>query len=101
DQRDPDPVTGNSCGGNAGKQTAEPWPDDNTGRLQGIKWERTAAGEIPAADGTTGPSALFDLMSYCATEATSWISPRNWNHAMSVLRVPRARLATQPRGAAA
>ena len=35
-----DPVTEKSCGGNAAGQVAEPWPYDNTGRLQGVAWRR-------------------------------------------------------------
>ena len=79
----------------------EPWLPDGTGRLQGWKFDN----RTNALQQDTNAAPLFDLMSYCTGDATSWISPRNWNRAMRVLRdfdkTNRARAAAGPAARAA
>lgn len=59
-----------------GGQVGEAWAPDNRGRLQGVAHDpRTGSLQI---DGVGG-NQLYDLMSYCASEAASWVSPFNWN----------------------
>ena len=59
-----------TCGGNSNGQEGQLWPPDNQGRLQGVKWDwkASAGGKVdPVTD--TGAAPLYDLMSYCASEA--------------------------------
>ena len=70
-----------ACRGSSDGQVGEPWPPDFTGRLQGVLFE--PATNTPTVD--TDTSQRFDLMSYCAPESQSWLSPRNWNRAFSVI----------------
>ncbi len=63
------------CGGNG-----EDWPDDQTGRLQGLADDFGGV----RVDGPTSP--LFDLMSFCAPEATAWLSARNWNRSATLIQ---------------
>jgi hypothetical protein len=73
-----------ACGGGSGGQIGEAWPPDQIGRLQGVEFDQSTVRPVrPVVDGA---GALFDLMSYCGTEANLWLSPRNWNHAFSTLR---------------
>ena len=77
------------CGGSTGGQVGEPWPPDNEGQLQGVKFDQTRVGfgrirdTTPLVDGQG--VTLYDLMSYCAPETTSWLSARNWNRAFRTL----------------
>jgi hypothetical protein len=79
----PDPVTGRPCGGqkkSAGG--AEPWPADNTGRLQSTAFD---LGTL-RVDWPDNRAPLFDLMSYCAGERDSWISAFNWTRAYDTMK---------------
>ncbi len=94
------------CGGGANGQTAESWPPDEVGFINGIGLDTAMnsgvnggpfaiiAGTPPrdpcnAGQGECGgmkPAQWFDLMSYCAfdtsqplTKGNAWISLRNWN----------------------
>ncbi|MDQ2894592.1 MAG: hypothetical protein M3Y09_02925 [Actinomycetota bacterium] len=74
-----------ACGGGTGGQIGESWAPDQTGRLQGIDFDQSTATPVtPVLDYAVAP--LFDLMSYCGTEANLWLSPRNWNHTFATLR---------------
>jgi hypothetical protein len=80
------------CGGSTGGQVGEPWPPDNQGRLQGVKFDQLRLGFGRIKDFTAvvdGQGAsLFDLMSYCAPnkpETNTWLSARNWNRAFRTL----------------
>jgi hypothetical protein len=87
------------CGGNQNGQVGEPWPTDNTGRLQGTKF----FDGTPTVDGVG--ATLFDLMSYCADLADTslaspgdaWISPFNWNRFFARLRSFGGRVGFGPR----
>ena len=70
-----------ACRGSSDGQVGEPWPPDFTGRLQGVLFD--PATNTPTVD--TDASQRFDLMSYCAPESQSWLSPRNWNRAFDVI----------------
>lgn len=89
-----------SCTGNG-----EAWPPDNTGAMQGWKFDRRLPGDedVPApSDDPVIP--FFDLMSYCgATSDTgeadtlgssgdTWISARNWNRVAAEMTGLRQRL---------
>ena len=67
--------------GSSDGQVGEPWPPDFAGRLQGVLFD--PATNTPTVD--TDASQRFDLMSYCAPESQSWLSPRNWNRAFDVI----------------
>lgn len=76
------------CGGNSDRQIGEPWAPDNNGRLQGTAYDprgpsRAGQGRV-TADGLD-TTALYDLMSYCASEADAWVSPFNWGRWYSAL----------------
>ena len=69
-----------SCGGDLNGEHGEPWPPADSGRLEGIAFDarngnRAVDRNVPDASGRP----LFDLMSYCADDSNSWLSPRNWN----------------------
>jgi hypothetical protein len=74
------------CGGGGDNdQVAEKWPDEQ-GSLQGIGLDTRAGsggGRGPykiVYQGVSGyPTTMFDIMSYCAGEDSSWISPLGWN----------------------
>ncbi len=69
---DNDPAT--RCGGNTPPETGEEWLPDNRGRLQGTKFDPDTGDRTPDLE----TSMLFDFMSYCASDANAWVSPRNW-----------------------
>lgn len=76
-----------SCGGDNNGQVGEPWPGDQAGRLQGVKFD-PANGERTTDDDTTAnriQQPLWDLMSYCTGDPTAWLSPRNWNRAFAFM----------------
>ncbi len=76
-----------SCGGDNNGQVGEPWPSDNAGRLQGVKFD-PADGERTTDDDTTAAriqQPLWDFMSYCTGDPTAWLSPRNWNRAFAFM----------------
>jgi hypothetical protein len=92
-----------ACGGGTGGQIGESWPSDQIGRLQGIEFDQSTARPVtPVEDGAV---AVFDLMSYCGTEANLWLSARNWNHTFATLRsyagLPQARAADRSSSARA
>jgi hypothetical protein len=78
-----------TCGEDkTGVQVGEPWPPGNDGRLQGIgfHWLSERAGDYEFLPDVVDGNVEYDLMSYCAAgDANAWMSPRNWNHAFSVL----------------
>jgi hypothetical protein len=84
-----DPLTGETCGGGVGG-FGEAWPPENTGRLQAAAFGRydKSGNRTTDVDIDTGTKegALFDLMSYCSTESTAWISPYNWTRVFNSLR---------------
>ena len=93
----PDPVTGSGCGGNINGQVGEPWPPDQSGRLQGTAFGQNnglARTRNPIVDSdltSAGARPLFDLMSYCANnDVNAWLSPFNWNRFLTVMRNVRA-----------
>jgi hypothetical protein len=61
------------------------WPPDGRGDIQGIGLDRsseTAGNYRILAPGAPEPGQLpeiEDIMSYCASESSAWISVRNWN----------------------
>lgn len=76
-----------SCGGDNNGQVGEPWPGDQAGRLQGVKFD-PADGERTTDDDTTAnrvQQPLWDFMSYCTGDPTAWLSPRNWNRAFAFM----------------
>ena len=75
------------CGGGADDQIGESWPPDQMGRLQGVKFDNTSShlNNLRVDPVVDGPSAVFDLMSYCAPETSAWLSARNWNRAFQWL----------------
>ena len=96
-------VPGNQTGAGAAQQ-GEPWPTDDRGRLQSLRFDRSRLapdGKVdPQADSGADPAAatianpaqnppkpgnLLDLMSYCNVfrgidDSYQWLSARNWNH---------------------
>jgi hypothetical protein len=74
------PHAGLTCGSNANGQVGEDWDPDDDGRLQGVAFERTAAGPAERIRRNVDTPAVpwFDLMSYCAGEGNAWLSARNW-----------------------
>ena len=72
------------CGGSTGGQVGEPWPPDNQGRLQGVRFDqlRLSFGRIkdftPVVDGQG--ASLFDLMSDCAPNAPVRFGMREMSH---------------------
>ncbi len=91
-----------ACGGNG-----EDWAPDQVGYVDGIGLDRSqhtrdpgspyrvVAGkppvlgncgkDSPPSCGGTDPQRYFDLMSYCGSERSSWISVRNWQAEMATL----------------
>jgi hypothetical protein len=69
------PNAGTACGGRG-----ESWPDDQQGRLQGI------ASDLGKIRADAPQSPLFDLMSFCAPEATAWLSALNWDRSLALIR---------------
>jgi hypothetical protein len=76
------------CGGGDNGQKADPWPDSQ-GFLEGVGIDRRSGS---GGTGTpfriiagTDTSPKFDFMSYCThrDETVSWISPINWNRALT------------------
>jgi hypothetical protein len=78
-----------TCGEDkTGVQPGEPWPPGNDGRLQGIgfHWLSGRAGDYEFLPDVVDGNVEYDVMSYCAAgDGNAWMSPRNWNHALSVL----------------
>ncbi len=64
----------NPCGGNSDGQVGEPWPADQHGRLQGLRFDRTTG----AREYDSAGLRLFDFMSYCAREEIAGLSAFNW-----------------------
>ncbi len=76
-----------SCGGDNNGQVGEPWPNDQAGRLQGVKFD-AKTGERTVDDDLTVANIqqpLWDFMSYCTGDPTAWLSARNWNRAFSFM----------------
>lgn len=85
-------VHASSCnGGGANGQTAEAWPPDERGELDGIGLNTTSEPYDFIANGLNGYVAAYDLMSYCAQvgrgDPNDWISPRNWSRLIEIFGV--------------
>jgi hypothetical protein len=88
-------------GGGSNGQTAETWPPDQMGYLNGIGLDTTsepyqfiAPGVSQTLDGSTYSSAhVYDFMSYCAYigvgDPGDWVSPRNWQQLISNFGISR------------
>ena len=86
------------CGGNSDGEVGEPWLPDGQGRIQGVGFvRRPRLGSFTwswRVDADASP--VFDFMSYCASsDATAWLSPRNWNRTFAELRAFAARHASR------
>jgi hypothetical protein len=68
------------------------WPPDQKGFIHGVglnrtrtldpmgNWDGQYAVLVPGSQSLPGGTAnYYDLMSYCASESTAWISVENWN----------------------
>ena len=97
------PHAGQSCPGAAAgaAQAGEPWPFENQGRLQGVKWNllsATSKGDRDAEVDGEGGTVLYDTMSYCRSRGVNdWVSPRSWNRAFSELTSLGGRVGFGPR----
>ncbi len=76
-----------SCGGDANGQVGEPWPGDQAGRLQGVKFDPATGARTVDSDTVVAnvSQPLWDFMSYCTGDPTAWLSPRNWNRAFAFM----------------
>ena len=91
------PHADNKCGGRRIGQIAG-WEPDAQGRLQSVASARRRRPR-PRAPPTPMQRPLYDLMSYCAPESSSWLSARNWTRSAVCCKRLYARL--QRRGARA
>jgi hypothetical protein len=75
---------------------AQDWPPDQTGRLQGVGFDRRTLGRVLFDDTTSNTLGVFyDFMSYCAAKNSdpnpknndpdSWISVRGWAATLGAL----------------
>lgn len=90
-------------GGGSNGQVAEPWPPDEKGFLEGLGLDPRAnsgKGRGPFAMLAGDGGAFYDLMSYCAGDANSWISPKGWNEIVGFRAAGRAAAARGTRAAA-
>ncbi|MBJ7328800.1 MAG: LamG domain-containing protein [Solirubrobacteraceae bacterium] len=76
-----------SCGGDNNGQVGEPWPNDQAGRLQGVKFDPSNQERTVDLDFTERfvSQPLWDFMSYCTGDPTAWLSARNWNRAFAFM----------------
>ena len=78
-------------GAGANGQTAEAWPPDERGELDGIAVNTTSEPYDFIANGLNGFAAAYDPMSYCAQvgggDLNDWISPRNWTRLIEIFGV--------------
>jgi Concanavalin A-like lectin/glucanases superfamily len=77
-----DPATGRACVAAPRQLDAEPWPDDETGRLQSAALDPDTV--LLRMDRSDTP--MFDFMSNCAVEGDAWISAFNWARAFETMR---------------
>jgi hypothetical protein len=82
-----------TCTNGSNPKRTDDWPPDQKGYLQGVgldTWNGSGGALGPyRVVGVGTPKAdtqWFDLMSYCASETDSWISPRNWRRVVSDFR---------------
>jgi hypothetical protein len=64
--------------------TPPPWPPNNDGALDGVGLDTSSISPYTIMQSSvqsfSSPAVTwYDLMSYCGTTATRWISVRNWN----------------------
>jgi hypothetical protein len=75
-------------GAGANGQTAEAWPPDERGELDGIAVDPISEPYDFIANGLNGFAAAYDPMSYCAQvgggDPNDWISPRNWTRLIEI-----------------
>ncbi len=78
-------------GAGANGQTAEAWPPDERGELDGIAVNTTSEPYDFIANGLNGFAAAYDPMSYCAQvgsgDQNDWISPRNWTRLIEIFGI--------------
>ncbi|MGO9794366.1 MAG: hypothetical protein ACLP8S_34030 [Solirubrobacteraceae bacterium] len=81
---------GQNCPGLAGSGANEPWPPDNTGALQSYGFDVTSVrtprtGNRPLYQFQVFPPSDFDVMSYCGSDSTRWLSAENWERTIQTL----------------
>ncbi len=78
-------------GAGANGQTAEAWPPDERGELDGIAVNPNSEPYDFIANGLNGFAFAYDPMSYCAQvgggDPNDWISPRNWGRLIEIFGV--------------
>ena len=83
-----------ACGGNSNGQVGESWPPEQRGHIHGIGLDTNAVsiGPYPVVipggvlgAGSPQPNEWVDFMSYCGSDAGSWISDRGWDLTVGLL----------------
>jgi virginiamycin B lyase len=79
---------GQKCPGLAGSGASEAWPPDDTGELQSYGFDATSRRTTFGTDPyqfQVFPPTDFDVMSYCGSDATKWLSAENWEQTLTTL----------------
>jgi virginiamycin B lyase len=81
---------GQNCPGLAGSGANEAWLPDNTGELQSYGFDVTSVlspikGVKPLPHFQVFPPTDFDVMSYCGSDSTKWLSAQNWERTIHTL----------------
>ena len=81
---------GQNCPGLAGSGANEPWLPDNMGELQSYGFDVTSVlspirGVKPFAHFQVFPPSDYDVMSYCGSDSTKWLSAENWERTINTL----------------
>jgi virginiamycin B lyase len=96
---------GQNCPGLAGSGANEAWPPDNTGELQSYGFDVTSRlspfqrGRLLYSFQVFTPSE-FDVMSYCGSDSTKWLSAENWQQTITALSAYDTQLQTSLAAAA-
>ena len=107
------PHAGSATGPCKNAPLNETWPGDDSGRLQGVRFNATTGFRAtPAVDGTPSARVIYDFMTYCgdfrdrrptlaqtrrgtspaAYPGNTWLSARNWQHVAAALDAMAVRL---------
>jgi hypothetical protein len=82
------------CDGAKNGQTAETWTDAR-GELLGVGLDFLNAPDNSYRLLGNTDGEWLDFMSYCAKEANSWLSPRNWNAVVNKIKTKSSRAVTR------
>ena len=107
------PHAGSATGPCKNAPLNETWPGDDSGRLQGVRFNpATGFRATPAVDGTPSARVIYDFMTYCgdfrdrrpkltqtrrgtspaAYPGNTWLSARNWQRVAAALDAMAVRL---------